>query len=77
MYRIIHTIHRYDTIYTIHTYVSNNSQALIIRPYDTKLFVHDTIRIVQYILRTILTTMIIVRVLSIDLVITYCLFPKF
>jgi len=48
MYRMIHTIHRYDTIHTIRTYVSNDLQALTIRSYDTKLFVHDTIRIVRY-----------------------------
>ena len=40
-----------DTIcHMIYTYVSNNSQALTIRLYDTKLFVHNTIRIVRYIL---------------------------
>ena len=50
MYRTICTIHRYDMIHMIYTYVSNNSQALTIRLYDTKLFVHNTIRIVRYIL---------------------------
>ena len=42
MYHTICTIHWYDTIHTIRTYVSDNSWALMIRPYDTKFFVHDT-----------------------------------
>ena len=53
MYRTIRMIHRYDTIHTIRTYESNDLQALTIRPYDTKLFVHDTIRIVRYVSRII------------------------
>ena len=53
MYRTICTIHRYDTIHTIYTYVSNDSQALTIRLYDTKLFVHNIIRIVWYVSRIV------------------------
>ena len=52
MYR---TIYRYDTIHILYTYVSNDSQALTIRLYDSKFFIHNTIRIAY---RTILTTMI-------------------
>ena len=48
MYCTIHTIHRYDTIHTIYNYVSDDSWALTICPYDTKLFVYDTIRIIRY-----------------------------
>ena len=48
------TIHRYDTIYTIHTYVSDNSQALTIRN-----FLY-TIRIPYH---TILTTMVIITMM--------------
>ena len=53
MYHTIRTIHRYDTIHTIRTYESNDLQALMICPYNTKLFVHDTIRIVRYVSRII------------------------
>ena len=41
MYRTIRTIHQYDMIHTMRIYVSNDSWALTIRPYDTKLFVDD------------------------------------
>ena len=55
MYR---TIHWYDTIHTIHTYVSDDSWVLTIHPYDTKLFVHDTMyRAIRIVYCTILTTM--------------------
>ena len=60
MYRMIRTIHRYDMIHTIHIYVLDDSWALTIHHYDTKLFVHDMIRIIHMIriaYRTILTTM--------------------
>ena len=40
VYRTIHMIH------TIHTYVLDISQALTIRHYNTKLFVHDMMHIV-------------------------------
>ena len=53
MYRTIRTIHRYDTIHTIHIYVSDDSLALTIHTYDTKLFVHDMICIVRYISRIV------------------------
>ena len=45
MYHTIRMIYQYDTIHTIRTYVSDDSWALTIYLYDTKLFVHDTIHI--------------------------------
>ena len=43
MYR---TIHRYDTIHTIRTYVSDDSWALTIHPYDETFCIqYDTYRI--------------------------------
>ena len=41
MYRTICTIHRYDRIHTIHTYVSDDLCALTIHPYDTKILARD------------------------------------
>ena len=49
MYRTIRTIHRYDTIHMIRIYVSDDSLVLTIHSYDTKPFVHDTIRIAYHI----------------------------
>ena len=54
-YHTICTIYQYDTIHTIRTYVSDDSWALMIYLYDTKLFVHDTIHIAYL---TILTIML-------------------
>ena len=41
----IRTIYQYDMIHTMRIYVSNDSWALTICPYDTKLFVDDMYRV--------------------------------
>ena len=45
MYRTIRTIHRYNTIHTICTYISNDFMSTYDTPLRYKTFVHDTYRI--------------------------------